>query len=579
TEPSALSHEILTARPYAFLDDGEAADRRTRAVPLRRTLPLDPSNLGALDPVAVAEVRAELAPNPRTADELHDLLRDLVLLAAHEPWRLLFDELAARGRAVAIAWAGAERWHPAEAEHAVAVLTGGPTVADPRQEVELFPEQVAATVVRGHLELHSPATEAELGRITGLPATLLKVALATLETEGSAIQGRFTGRADAGGEPTVEWCTRRLLARMHGRSRGARRRSVQPVNPEQLVRFLTRWQHAAPGARVASADGLARLVEQLQGWEAAVAAWEPDLLAGRLERYDARWIDQLCHAGELQWLRLSPRAAPTAPDRRGGGPSKATPITILYRHDLPWLLAAGRGDAEPGRPAVGAVAEVAEALERHGPRFLTELTVDTGRLAPDVEAALWDGVARGLFTADGFEAVRSLTAGGPSRHEERQARALSRLRRQGVRAAHGAGRWALVPPVVSASDGRAVAEPAADRHDLAEALADQLLARWGVLFYDLYAHENLAVPWRELQWALRRLEDRGLVRGGRFVKGFSGEQFALPEAVEGLNQIRRHEPSGQTVTVCGCDPLNLTAVILPGPRIPSRRTERVVLPV
>jgi ATP-dependent helicase Lhr and Lhr-like helicase len=573
TEPSALGHEILTARPYAFLDDGEAADRRTRAVPLRRVLPLDPANLGALDPAAVAEVQAEQTPNPRTADELHDLLRDLVLVAADERWRSLYQELARRGRAGSVRWAG--------------VLTGQPAPPEPATGGQ-FVEQVAAAVLRGHLELWSPATAEALAARTGITAAALRVGLAMLESEGSAIQGYFSRPQPDGpgstGQP-VEWCSRRLLARMHSRSRGARRRSVEPATPEHFVRFLTRWHHVAPGTRLSSAAGLGRAVEQLQGWEAAVAAWEPELLASRIEGYDRSWIDQLCHAGELQWLRLSPR--PLAdPGRRGSGPSKATPVTLVFRHDLPWLLAAARGEVAPVWPEVGAVAEVGEALRRHGPRFLSELTADTGRLAPDVEGALWDGVARGLFTADGFEAIRTLTTDRPTLADERRARALSRLRRQGVRAAHGAGRWSLVADR-SAEPGSAElgsAEPGSagpdgpDRHDLAEALADQLLARWGVLFYDLYALEGLALPWRELQWALRRLEDRGLVRGGRFVNGFSGEQFALPEAVEGLNLVRRRETTGQTVSVCGCDPLNLTGVILPGPRVPARRTERVTLP-
>jgi ATP-dependent Lhr-like helicase len=283
--------------------------------------------------------------------------------------------------------------------------------------------------------------------------------------------------------------------------------------------------------------------------------------------YEQHWIDRLCHDGEIQWLRLTPRTVDD-PDRRGGGPSKATPVSIVYRQDLPWLLAAVRGETVAQVPAVGAVAEIAAALAANGARFLTDLVADTGRLATDIEAALWDGVARGLFTADGFEAIRSLTSG--SRRSERQPRALSKLRRSGVRSAHSAGRWSLVP---------APAPDAVERDELVEALADQLLQRWGVVFYDLAANERLAVPWRELQWALRRLEDRGLVRGGRFVRGFSGEQFALPEAVDGLDRVRKTEHRGATVQVCGSDPLNVTGVVLVGDRVPARRTEVVRLPV
>ena len=568
TEPSALAHEILTARPYAFLDDGELPERRTHAAPIRRGLPLDPTQIGALHPEAIAAVRAELTPDPRTADELHDLLRDVILLRAEPRWEPLMAELVARSRALrettGAAAVGVERWYAVESSEAVEVLlTGSPTET-------LFPEQVAATVLRGHLELHSPATVADLAAATGIGPTPLQVGLMTLEAEGSAIQGHFTNPDAArggGAEAPIEWCSRRLLARMHGRSRATRRRAVEPVSPEQFVRFLARWQHVAPGTQVSSPGGLHRVLEQLQGWEAAVAAWEPDLLATRITGYQQPWIDRLCHDGEIQWLRLSPRVMDD-PDRRGGGPSKATPVSIVHRQDLPWLLAAVRGEAEVPAPASGPVAEIVDALTEHGPRFLTELAADTGRLVSDIEPALWDGVARGLLTADGFEAVRSLTSGARAR-PERPARALSKLRRSGIRAAHGAGRWSLVPTM----------GPPDDLDELAEALADQLLQRWGVLFYDLVAMERLALPWRHLQWALRRLEDRGLVKGGRFVKGFSGEQFALPEAVEGLNQIRRSAPSGRTVTVCGVDPLNLTGVVLAGERVPARRTELVEIPI
>jgi ATP-dependent Lhr-like helicase len=562
TEPSPLAHEILTARPYAFLDDGELPDRRTQAVRLRRGLPVSPAELGSLLPEAIAEVRAELAPDPRTADELHDLLRDVVLLAARDAWRPLFAELVDRGRAVRLDSGGRERWHAVESATAVEVLLSGVPTG------ELFSEQVAADVLRGHLAIDSPVTADALEAATGLAPTLLAVGLATLEAEGSAIQGHFTGPPGHGAP--VEWCSRRLLARMHSRSRRTRRRAVEPVTSEQFMRFLVRWQHVAPGTQLRSAAGLGRVLEQLQGWEAAVASWEPSLLARRVDGYDPRWLDRLCHDGEIQWLRLSPRLMDD-PDRRGGGPSKATPVSIVHRHDLRWLLPAVRGEAAASVPAAGPVAEIAAALSAHGARFLTDLVADTARLATDVEAALWEGVARGLFTADGFEAVRSLTAGPRRSDRDRQPRALSKLRRSGVRTAHAAGRWSLVP----AADP----DSGLDRDELVEALADQLLQRWGVVFYDLVAIERPAVPWRELQWALRRLEDRGLVKGGRFVKGISGEQFALPEAVEDLGLVRRREHRGQTVQVCGSDPLNLTGTVLPGARTPARRTEVVRLPV
>jgi ATP-dependent Lhr-like helicase len=230
------------------------------------------------------------------------------------------------------------------------------------------------------------------------------------------------------------------------------------------------------------------------------------------------------------------------------------------------LLAAHRGDAVPPVPAAGAIAEVVEVLAARGACFATELVPATGRVLADVEAALWEGMARGLLVSDGFEPVRAIASG--RRHAPAPGARRARLRSGGLRPTETAGRWSLVP---AATD----IEP----EDLAEALADQLLDRWGVVFYDLVATERPAVRWRDLQWALRRMEDRGLVAGGRFVRGFSGEQFALPQAAEALTAIRRAGPSDRTVRVSGADPLNLTGVVLPGDRVAARATEHVDLPV
>jgi ATP-dependent helicase Lhr and Lhr-like helicase len=577
TEPSAFSHEILTAKPYAFLDDGEIQDRRTNAVPLRRGLPVDLSTIGKLDPAAIARVRDEVAPAPRSADELHDLLSSLVVAPAREEWRTLFDALAARGRVRShrtgrpgggpAPAAATELWWPAELDAQAAVLVhGAPDDVHPR-------EQVAAAVLRGHLDISGPLTVTELAARCGLPDPLVAAGLAVLENDGFVLRGSFTvpdrpdtgDSAGDGGGGEDEWCARRLLSRMHSYSRQTRRREIEPVTAQDFMRFVLRWQHAAPGTHVLGHHGVRQVVEQLQGYEAAVAAWEPHLLATRVEGYRPAMLDRLCHDGEVTWLRLS---LPQPSTDRRASPSKATPVSLAFRDDLAWLLQAARmaadgTEAEPEVPTVGATAEVVEALGARGARFLSELAADTGRLATDIEGALWDGVARGLLTADGFAAIRSLVE--PRRRPSSPVRSVSRRRRGARGPSLAAGRWSLVGAV----------EPVDDREALAEVVADQLLQRWGVVFRDLAVHEGLAVPWRDLQRALRRFEDRGLVRGGRFVAGFSGEQYALPAAVDGLKVVRKLPRKGERVVVNACDPLNLTGVVIRGARTPAVRTNTV----
>lgn len=568
TEASAFSHEILSAKPYAFLDDAEAVDRRTNAVSLRRGLPVDLGTIGRLDPEAVEQVRDEVTPDPTTADELHDLLLSLVVTPAQAPWRPLFDELAVRGRVRSTTGAApgsTEHWWAAELSIPAAVLLEG-RVDDAHPH-----EQVVAAVLRGHLDISGPLTAAALAGRCGLSPSSVAIGLAVLEHDGFALQGAFTDPEAAASPETVEWCARRLLARMHSYSRKTRRQNVEPVSAQDFMRFLMRWQHVAPDTQLRGRVGIRLAIEQLQGYEAGAATWEPEILRRRITDYQPALLDRLCLDGEVTWLRLSawqPGAgakgvAPGDPARRSS-PSKATPITVAFREDLPWLLQAGRLTATPEVPAVGATAEIVEALAAKGARFVSELAADTGRLRTDIEEALWDGVARGLLTADGFAAIRSLVE--DRRHPHRPPRSsVSRLRRGATGPSTAAGRWSLVPG----------AEPVEDREGLAEVVADQLLQRWGVVFRDLAVHEGLPLPWREIQWALRRFEDRGLIRGGRFVAGFSGEQYALPAAMDGLKAIRRQPRAGERVVVNACDPLNLTGVIIRGARTPAVRTNTV----
>lgn len=541
TEPSVLAHEIITARPYAFLDDEELPNRRTRAVTLRRGLSVDLASIGALEPAAVEQVHGEVTPEPTTADDLHDLLCSLVVARPRVGWEPLWRELVDRGRGQVLDHHGQALWCATEAEDEARLAIAGD-------------DDAVAAVLRGHLEISGITTAEALTETTTLPAGRVAVGLAILEHEGFALQGRYTGG-------DVEWVARRLLARMHSYSRRSRRDSVQAVSAQDFMRFLFRWQHVAPGTQLAGDVGTVTAINQLQGFETAAVAWEPELLSRRVRDYRPGLLDHLCHDGQVGWLRLTPRARDdaTAPP---GVPSKATPISIVFRDDLGWLLEAARGGVDPGEPTVGATAEILEVLHSRGACFATELATATRRLPADIERALWDGVARGLVTSDGFGAIRARMAD----RRRPDTRRLSRLMRGGHVATTGAGRWSLVPP--TGAD--------LDRDELAEAVAELLLNRWGVVFRDLAVHDSIRFPWRDVQRALRRLEDRGLVRGGRFVTGFSGEQYALPAAIEQLAQVRKHARSGERVTVNATDPLNLTGVIVPGPVVPAVRTRRVM---
>ena len=568
TEPSVLAHEIINGRPYTFLDDAPLEERRSRAVSLRRGLPVDPRDLAALDPGAIARVREEAAADPRNPDELHDLLLSLVIARPEPDWEGWFASLVGGGRAATVVSAGTVRWCAMENRERVLALMPGaefrPDTKPPLQLGEAGPADAAdaaAAAVRGHLDQAGPTTAEELARLTTLPVNVVKIALARLEGEGFALRGSF--------DPNLlgeQWCARRLLVRIHGYTQQRLRREIEPVSAQDFMRFLLRWQRVAPDTQREGRAGVAATIAQLQGFEIPVASWEEDVLARRVSGYRPSWLDQLCLSGEVVWGRLRVRDGddPEGGMRGTGYPSRITPVTVAMRVDLPWLLQAVRGDAAPAEPTAGATRDVLAALRGHGALFTGEISGLARLLPAQVDTALWDGVARGLVTADGFAAARTLLLGS------RQLRSHPRRRglRRGVTGlGSGDGRWVLIHPSATV----------ADREALAEALAEQLLVRWGVVFRDLLARETFSVPWRDVLWALRRMEARGTARGGRFVTGFSGEQYALAEAVDLLRSVRRIERSGGVVRLSAADPLNLAGIIVPGPRVPAIRANTIVL--
>jgi ATP-dependent Lhr-like helicase len=632
--PSPFAHEILNANPYAYLDDAPLEERRARAVSLRRALPETVlTEIGRLDPAAIAQVREEAWPDVRDADELNEVLQVLVALPenfsqvaqpllavqsdnsenatsqARVPspqvttqWGDLFRQLVAEKRAARALVADDVFWVVAEKIKAFSILFPGARFETRPAEIDesiSTRDDALLQLVRGWMEHSGPIEVTWLAHTVGLPGADIEAAMLRLEGEGRVLRGQFTGAASA------EWCDRRLLARIHRLTLGTLRREIQPVTRAQFMRWLLRWQHAAPGTQVKGEWGVLEVIRQLQGFEAPASAWEPHILAPRVAGYDPQLLDQLCLTGAVGWGRLSPHPATCgagvspavagASRSRAGGraqdahatagetpalrssadsmaprrisPSSVAPIAFFVREESDWMMPRHASLPEVFQALSPIAQEVLEFIRQRGASFFADIVRVTGRLKSEVETALWELVAAGLFTADGFDNLRALI--DPKRRAGQGRGRKSRPR-------HSTGRWSLL-----------FSGETADRTKAVEAVCRVLLERYGVVFRELTLREEFPFKWSELLIAFRRFEDRGEVRAGRFVDGLLGEQFALPAALESLRAARRaaseeeargHAPlQPEIVTLSAADPLNLVGIIVPGERVPAVSGKTIAL--
>jgi ATP-dependent helicase Lhr and Lhr-like helicase len=562
TQPSPLALEILNARPYAFLDDAPLEERRTQAVMNRRWLsPEQASDIGRLDPEAIVRVRNEAWPDPVNADELHDALAWIGFLAetelaAQPEWRPWLAALARQGRVSRLRHAGIDIWIATErlgqfrALWPEAQLTPLITVPDAYAGQEWSAETACVEILRGRLEGLGPVTRARLAAPLSCEASLMDAALVALEVEGFALRGHFTP-----GAAEEEWCVRGLLARIHNYTIKRLRAEIEPVAARDFLRFLFTWQHVSVEARMEGPDAIGAALMQLEGFEAPAGAWESEILPARLTDYEPAWLDDECLAGRTTWARLKPRPARIG-TARGASPVRATPVTLLpRRHATFWqsLLP----EAEAAQPSVRAQA-VMEVLREHGASFFDEIITCAGLLRQQVEEALGELVALGLVTSDSFGGLRALLA--PS-----EQRSSPRHRRRAADGMERAGRWSLTRKSAPASSGAI------------EHVAHSLLLRYGIVFWRMLEREaDWLPPWRDLLRVYRRMEARGEIRGGRFVAGFSGEQFALPDAIGLLREIKRKQGAGDWVSLSGADPLNLAGILTPGPKLPALTGNRIL---
>jgi ATP-dependent Lhr-like helicase len=570
--PSAFAHELLNANPYAFLDDAPLEERRARAVSMRGMVPEKLlGEAGRLDAGAIAELRDECWPDVRDEHELHDLLCSLIVVpveiqsfAGARHWPLFFERLAAQGRATVAEHGGQHYLVAAERAQHLRLLWPGVAferpLPCPLEVKELLVADVVRKTVQGWMALLGPVTSRSLGARLGMEPAAIWAAMLVLEMQGTILRGVFEGSNQAAPDEDVEWCERRLLQRIHKRTLAGLRKQIEPVTPAIYLQWLMRWQRVAPRTQLSGEAGVLEALRLLEGFEAPAIEWERTLLPQRVAGYDPRWLDTLCMEGVVGWGRISPHPAFATHDEfvapKRVVPTSMAPVTFFVREEALWMdrCLAERAIPEPALQAcLSDLAWQARAhLSQYGAVFAGDLVRGLGAPAEQVNRALWELVAAGLVTADGFDSLRVLI--DPRR------KAIPSMRRT----RSTAGRWGLLNPAAGA-----VETPGAQaerREAELESACWMLLRRYGVVFRDLLERETTIPRWRELAGMFRRLEARGSVRGGRFVNGFGGEQFAVPEAVAGLRETRLKGNAEEAITVAATDPLNLAGIVVPGER-------------
>jgi ATP-dependent Lhr-like helicase len=599
--PSPLAAEILNARPYAFLDNAPLEERRTQAVYTRRASERNGSHeLGILDAAAIEKVRKEAWPEATNADELHDALMLLGVMTPEEVQRTsdvenaeqLLSVLTTENRATGLILpsqclddrnvleCGSAAIQDAAATKTFWIAAEGLPMIQPiyptaRVEPELIvPDSVRGKtwerpnaireVVRGRMEVCGPITVGELSDILILPGSEIDAALLALEGEGFVLRGKFRPHATE-----QEWCDRRLLARIHRLTIDRLRAEIQPVSQEDFYRFLFAWQRADPEHRVEGLEGLQSVLEQLDGCELPLAAWESAVLAARVADYDPEWLDRLCFSGRIGWARLS---APQNPNARTSAPLRTSPIALYQRENLQHWLVLTRASSEMELSVAGRT--LFDTLAAGGALFFSELVRCSGLLPSQVEEALSQLAALGLVTSDSFDGLRALLV--PSNKRPTFGRNIGKRRRKtNLASIEFAGRWSLLRTDFASQPSGNGAESSA-RDTAIERFARVFLHRYGVVFRRLLERESFPVTWYELGRIYRRWEARGEIRGGYFVAGISGEQFALPEAIGLLRSIRKAPPNGELIALSAADPLNLQGVLTPGPRIAALTANRIL---